>query len=67
MIYQVELEEEEVFVLNAIANRAKIAPEEYVQNIVRAFIKNQILGIYRTEFDKKSLEELKTLFGTIKK
>lgn len=65
MIIDIDLTNREVAVLNATANRAGVEPEQYAINIIRNFLKGQIIGIYKKEFDKKTIPELVVIFGEI--
>ena len=65
MKIEITLSPKEVAILTAIANKNGIAPEQYAKNIIRNFLKGQILGVYKREFDKKSIPELVELFGEI--
>jgi len=53
-------------VLKALAIDAKVpSARQYAENIIKNFLKGQILGIYKKEFNKKTEDELALLFGEI--
>ena len=65
MDFTITLEAREVAVLTAIANKAGVEPAQYAKNIIKNFLKGQIVGIYQREFNKKTIPELVELFGEI--
>ena len=65
MDFTITLEAREVAVLTAIANKAGVEPVQYAKNIIKNFLKGQIVGIYQREFNKKTIPELVELFGEI--
>jgi len=51
--------------LTKIANANSMTLNEYSENIVKSFLKNQAEGFYQSKFNDLTLVEKATLFGDI--
>ena len=61
------LTEREANMLEQIISKSSLTAEEYAANIVKGFLKDQIKGKFKDEFNKKTDDELAILFGEIEK
>jgi len=51
--------------LTKIANANSMTLNEYSENIVKSYLKNQAEGFYQSKFNNLTLAEKATLFGDI--
>jgi len=66
MKYTVDLTDDyEVNTIEKIASTNSIGTNEYITNIIRGWIQNQIRGLYIEQFKSLPLDNLKTMVGKI--
>jgi len=61
------LTEREENMLEQIIAKSSLTAEEYATNIIVGFLKDQIKGKFKDEFNKKTDDELAVIFGEIEK
>lgn len=62
---KVTITRREFLLLKRLAEKNNMGPYEYGRNILRSWLKSQMLGRYRTIYEQMKLKELAEFFGDL--
>ena len=61
----VTLSNRQLKILQALATANGMTPKQYALGVLKSFIKGQVIGRYKEQFNSKTEDELATLFGEL--